>query len=491
MCERGFHHEEDNGCVQNVRHPVGDMVRIPEGVFLMGSDDKKDHSEPVHRVKVAAFLIDLTEVTVTAYETCVNASACAVTREGEFCNWGKPDRFAHPINCVDWEQADAFCRWVGKRLPSENEWEYAARGTPGRKYPWGNEESGGEACLNRSNPRLGTCPVGGFPDDVTPLGILDMTGNVWEWTSTKNHPSREFDDFVIRGGSWIDNQACHAAHRGVANPMAGSAEGGFRCARDDEPSPASRGSSSTSGKMERIETGSFMMGSARQKADDDRVEEQPAHRVTVAAFEMDRTEVTVASFAACVKAGACTVPGPVNSGHPGPDTEKPTWCNWGNPNKSKHPVNCVSWYQANAFCEWAGKRLPTEEEWEYAARGPEEREYPWGNRLQRNLCWNRYFYWNISASKGTCAVGSFPADRTPSGLLDMAGNVEEWTASGYSKDYESARSVELFTVRGSNWSMDQGFPRFARGASRHGEEPAHRSQTLGFRCARSTVAGPP
>ena len=128
------------------------MARISGGSFAMGSDaqDANENEKPVHQVTVADFWLDRTEVTVGAYAACVRAGKCGepepyTPERGNyrvFCNWRHPEgRAAHPINCVDYEQATAFCTWAGKRLPSEEEWEYAARaGAENRKFPWGNDQ---------------------------------------------------------------------------------------------------------------------------------------------------------------------------------------------------------------------------------------------------------------------------------------------------------------------------------------------------------------
>ena len=129
------------------------MVRIPAGTFRMGSEDGEPDEKPLHDVRVAAFEMDATEVTSGAYGACVVAGAClpapkqiawaGVTAADhqvydEFCNDERADRRSHPVNCVDWAMADAYCRWAHKRLPTEEEWEYAARGPEGRSFPWGN-----------------------------------------------------------------------------------------------------------------------------------------------------------------------------------------------------------------------------------------------------------------------------------------------------------------------------------------------------------------
>ncbi|MCA9623028.1 MAG: formylglycine-generating enzyme family protein, partial [Myxococcales bacterium] len=130
------------------------MRLVPAGDFAMGctvgrDDSCHQHERPLHQVFLDAYAIDETEVTVAAFERCVQGRGCSsegLARQDDLggeqveCNARQPGRDDHPINCVTWEQARAFCAWAGKRLPSEAEWEKAARGTDGRIYPWGNEE---------------------------------------------------------------------------------------------------------------------------------------------------------------------------------------------------------------------------------------------------------------------------------------------------------------------------------------------------------------
>jgi formylglycine-generating enzyme required for sulfatase activity len=137
------------------------MVAIPAGAFLMGADDLGDDAKPVHAVTVAAFFMDRNEVTVAAYKRCTSCSPPDAT---EYCNWGKSGRDNHPVNCVDWNQATAFCTSVGKRLPTEEEWEYAACGTMGRMYPWGNTPPSDQfLCWGGSYDRQSSCPVDSYP----------------------------------------------------------------------------------------------------------------------------------------------------------------------------------------------------------------------------------------------------------------------------------------------------------------------------------------
>jgi formylglycine-generating enzyme required for sulfatase activity len=184
------------------------MLGIGATSFHLGSNRSPEvrGAPRVHEAKLGAFCIDRTEVTVAAYKRCVDAGKCAAPYSGdpddlswvdEACNQLLPERLGHPVNCVDWKQAQAYCRWAGKRLPTQEEWELAAGRLDGRKFAWGNAPPGPD----KANLRGGdgdperplyaakdgwrwTAPVGSFPADTSPFGLVDMGGNVSEWTST-------------------------------------------------------------------------------------------------------------------------------------------------------------------------------------------------------------------------------------------------------------------------------------------------------------------
>lgn len=219
-----------------------------------------------------------------------------------------------------------------------------------------------------------------------------------------------------------------------------------------------------------VPQGTLSMGSS-----DGELNEKPAHTVPMKAFWMDTTEVTVEAFAECVRAGAC-------SGFP-----IDPLCNSGRQaGRLKHPVNCVTATEAEEYCRWAHKRLPTEEEWEYGARGGDARRYPWGDSGPAGQsCWNGEGNdVGKGARKSTCPVGTFPAGKSPFGLLDMAGNVMEWTSSGYSDDYDRERSDGTRVVRGGSWEHSN--PNSVRAALRVRSGVESRVRHLvGFRCAQS------
>jgi formylglycine-generating enzyme len=157
----------------------GGMVYIPAATFMMGTtpDDPNDRLHQVTLTK--PYCIDRTPVTVREYRACVEAKGCAEPHKPLDYNYGRAGRDNHPVNGIDWAQADAYCSWAKKRLPTDAEWELAARGTDGRKYPWGNEEPDDTRLWwSRSVERESTSPVGSHPSGASPYGVMDMLGNV-------------------------------------------------------------------------------------------------------------------------------------------------------------------------------------------------------------------------------------------------------------------------------------------------------------------------
>jgi formylglycine-generating enzyme required for sulfatase activity len=220
------------------------MVPVPEGTFSMGSAEGDEDERPVHAVHVAGFAIQKTETRVAEYARCEAAGACTKTPEMPYCNEWEKDRAAHPMNCVTFAQATAFCAWAQARLPSEAEWEYAARGANGGKYPWGN--AGPDAtCLcwdgHKSDLGLGkrrsTCEAGSHPAGASPFGVLDLAGNVWEWTSdlySRDYQSARIDvKRVVRGGTWYsyDPADVRATLRFREREDKADYGVGFRCVR--------------------------------------------------------------------------------------------------------------------------------------------------------------------------------------------------------------------------------------------------------------------
>ncbi len=201
------------------------LVLIPAGEFLMGSDPKKDRhadksEQPQHRPYLPDYYMAKTPATNTQYAAFVQAAGHKPPDHWEAKKppQGKED---HPVVNINWRDAMAYCKWLAEitakpyRLPSEAEWEKAARGTDGRIYPWGNEWDA-KRCNNRESGKDDTTPVGAYPQGASPYGLLDMAGNVWEWTISLYRPypyqsrdgredPRAEGSRVLRGGSWDDD----------------------------------------------------------------------------------------------------------------------------------------------------------------------------------------------------------------------------------------------------------------------------------------------
>ena len=265
------------------------------GRFFMGSDGGKAvlaMARPAHKVEVGPFCIDLHEVTTEDYVKCSDKGECkraysdswwpqgsmkksdwekARTAFSPLCNFGIEDRGRHPINCVSWAQADEYCKVHGRRLPSEKEFEFAARGSDGRVFPWGDDPPSerhlngcGQECVQwrkeqglsevkplypGSDAYFGTAPIGNFPEGRTEAGLFDLVGNVFEWTADpfRPYPKSEGEDEppaiannrVIRGGAFNSSEPEHTdpALRLPYDADAHTHGIGFRCAADPRPVP--------------------------------------------------------------------------------------------------------------------------------------------------------------------------------------------------------------------------------------------------------------
>ncbi len=231
-----------------------EMVLIPAGEFIMGSSDE-DISDvarkyggneawfaderPQRKVYVKSFYIDRFEVTNKQYKAFKESHTYATDREN------------HPVVSVTWQDASDYCRWAGKRLPTEEEWEKAAKGTDGRIYPWGNDFDtkrantaeagrGGRAKVGSYQLEVsgslfpgGTVEIGRYESGVSPYGVYDMAGNVWEWTDTWYGKDKGLR--VLKGGSWVSPYiSSRGAIRLPDNPTIVSNDYGFRCAKDAE-----------------------------------------------------------------------------------------------------------------------------------------------------------------------------------------------------------------------------------------------------------------
>jgi len=563
-----------------------EWITIPGNDIDMGCSaydlDCEAAEEPVHPVTVSVFEVTETEITQGQYE--------AVTGETPSLFGGCPDC---PVEQVSWADAKVFCEAVGGRLPSEAEWEYAARGpeVEGLPYFCGilPECLDGIAWyLDNAGDETHAVKIW----DPNGFGLYDVLGNVREWVEDCWH-----DDYtdapttgevwtggdcswnVLRGGSWdSDALACRVSDRFEGDPVAVDGRWGFRCARECVPDctgneccpdgcegicgtcgddeycdvgqclplcgnglcidagedcvtcpadcgcdpdleeciQAITGGMACAVKMVEIPAGNFWMGcnncagSTVIDTDCD-YDEHPYHKVYLDIYEMDRTEVTASQYLACVSASGCT---PAGTG---------SYVTYEVAGKEDHPINYVDWFQAGAYCQWAGKELCTEAQWEKGARGgcehnggpssckSESRKYPWGNDVP--TC--------DLAVKVDCpgdphpVCSKSPLGDSPYGLCDLAGNVREWTADWFGSDYycegsgaDTSSPWTYCTVCGSwpgspsAWSNPMGpgsgSTRVGRGGSfyfgdaylrvsyRRDVDPSGIHGVFGFRCCRDS-----
>jgi len=223
-----------------------EMVYVSGGTFDMGSTEGNDDEQPVHAVTLDSFFMDRTEVTNSQYARCVAGGTCgppsqpgSYTRDGYY---GDSQFDDYPVIWVNWNDADTYCRWAGGRLPTEAEWEYAARGLDGYVYPWGNDIPN-DTLANYSDNVGDTTEVGSYPDGASWVGAMDMAGNVWEWVNdwyadgyyaispAENPTGPDTGDYrVLRGGTWdLNPDEVRSAHRVGVYPIDGYDIIGFRC----------------------------------------------------------------------------------------------------------------------------------------------------------------------------------------------------------------------------------------------------------------------
>ena len=223
-----------------------EYITIPGGKFTMGTTSIEQGFEDAnfaHEVSIKTFQLAKAAVTVAQYAECVSKGACTEPGTSSYCNWGKTGLGSHPVNCVNWDQAQQYAKFKGARLPSEAEFEYAATsGGRNQKYPWGNEEPTSELAVFNTDR---TMPVCSRPKGNTAQGLCDMSGNVWQWMQDKYRGSYKgaptdgsaFESAgshrVVRGGSFFFNAASYlrAGCRGNGVPGFPDVHVGFRLAR--------------------------------------------------------------------------------------------------------------------------------------------------------------------------------------------------------------------------------------------------------------------
>ena len=386
--------------------------------------------------------------------------------------WSDP-RFNHdgqPVVGVDWFDAYAFARWAGKRLPTEDEWELAARGGKESPYPWGTKY------LDRYYSTQGPQKVHDLPVPRQ-NGPIGMAGNVTEWTASFLG-TEELK--VTRGGAWGlepgDLYALTFFRSGILSKTTRGLYLGFRCAKDINENVAHG--------MVRIEGGQEMLGGENTpllrviRKDISNalllLKDRPSV-VDVQPFRIDRCEVANAQYSVFLEYIRKT--GDHSMCHPGEGANKdhtpqywndPRFTNLTGDNK---PVVGVDWYDAYAYAKWAGKRLPTGDEWEFAAKGTTKRLYPWGDTFDPTYCVSAE-----SGAEGPADVNSYEHMLSPVSVLHMAGNVMEWTIEDAGPDAPEAK-----VVRGGSWEQPceiLGLTYFRQYIAR----PDARSNSIGFRC---------
>ena len=475
-------------------------ITIPAGTLMMGSDPRDAarpyrDEQPQQQVVLPEFRISRVPVTNTQYLKFI-----ASTHHAAPGHWAadQPVKGSEqfPVTYVSWHDAQAFCGWAGVRLPTEAEWEKAARSDDARWWPWGNDLPDHSRCHFDGQAHgvapaaQSVLPVGQFPRGASPYGVLDMAGNIWEWTHSlyQDYPYHADDgredplthgQRVVRGGSYnhdLRHIRC-AARDGIA---AGARDVyvGFRIALSSQAqgvlNPALLDFDWVT-----VPTGVFVMGSnAASRSTAVLASELPQHPVHLDEFCIAQTAVTHAEYAKFVWA---TV-------HPVPSH----WFNGTVPlGLERHPVTHVDWHDAQSFCQWAKVRLPSEAEWEMAARGAatdgdKPRIYPWGNHRPDDT---RLNYRRDTKRNRTTPVDHYPRGASPYGLLDMAGNVWEWVSSLYAPYPYSAQdgredlhSPAPRVLRGGSFASSHA--RHVRCAMRSLSYPTRRREHIGFRVAQ-------
>lgn len=503
------------------------LVDVPQGWVGCGPQDASCMADekPGGWVKLKPFWMDTHEVTVGAYRAFVAATG-----------WPFPPQPAgsgekSPVVNVTHRDAAAFCAWLGKRLPSEAEWEVAARGSyPQAIYPSGgsaDHDSANFAGLGGKDRFSGLAPVGSFPPNT--LGLFDMAGNVWEWVADGYTPAPPQGQApassgklkVTKGGGWNSPPlSLRISNRGRLPEDTASDAVGFRCARDAQaeeltiktpappqpaaaaptpataavPTPATEVRHAPSPTSSQAQTppptptpatlqektltqvpltvvqlpgGSFERGCVKGDSWCS-ADEQPRRAIVLSPFWIGKTEVTVAQFRAFAEATGSAMP------------EQPSWSG------DDYPVVNVTWDEAQAFCRWLSGRLPTEAEWEYAARGGTSgTRYPRGSEITRDEA-NYDGVGGRDQFAKAAPVGSFPANGF--GLYDMLGNVWEWCLDWYQEDYyaqspdrdpQGPEQGQKKVVRGGSFTSDPGRLRLSYRSSL---KPSERWLFTGFRC---------
>jgi len=552
-----------------------EMVLIPAGEFLMGSTDSLSkwrlRELPQHRVYLDAYYIYKNPVTVAQFRKYQQVLP-SPPPQGQW-------RDNQAMSNLFWDSACGYAKWAGASLPSEAEWEKAARGIDGRHFPWGNTwDDRKVSSITYAGPH-DTAPSGSCPEGASPYGVLGMVGNIdqacadWfdeyaylhaPWGNPVGPATGDFR--VVRGIGWspVDNpQYLNTTYRSVYHTdLSTFSNLGFRCvvhlsgqsslpiakiqvtsdpsgaevfvngaeqwqvtpcpvdiylgaqqaisvsveahvagyqdasrtitlkpgeltpvsltleklpakpAPPLGPLPPTRINPRDGAEMMLIPEGEFLMGSTAEEerkwtSNDWKHQpgETPQHRVFLDDYYIYKTEVTVTQYKKfCAATGRR-----INHKYNWDDT---------------YPVEYVSWQDAYDYAEWANAALPSEAEWEKAARGTDGRRYPWGDELDTRKCpgFDRLF-----TAETAHAVGIYPGNASPYGVLDMAGNVNEWCTDWYQDDFYTHSPLRNpLNRQPSLWRVYRGGNNRAAARGRMGPDGA--GTGWGFRCVVHVTA---
>ncbi len=483
-------------------------------------------------------------VTVKNYRTCVKDGACEmpaevntlayqkmIPKEGEAAD-STHNANMLPMVFVTRDEASAYCEWVGMRLPSAAEWKEAAKDSAPAEYTPENTNFIGtdrsEFIKSRDQIAL-TVPVSAFAESVSDGSLVQMAGNVWEWTADSDEKGLTA---LALGGAWNsypENVGPDAEFVALAGYSAGNI--GFRCFVDaenvtdenfeggvpaDTIEPADENietadveeaaveaeeivaadveaetesaeelpeADAEPGQEIREKDGAAMIfipgGTFRMGAANGAVDERPVHDVTLSPYWIDVYEITNAQYALCVADSGCTEPRETKS------FRQASY--YGNAEFDNYPVIFVDWNQASEYCDWAGARLVTEAEWEYAAKGTEGNTYPWGNAFDA-----KKLNYNGNGNYDTVAVDATPMDVSSFGVFNLGGNVAEWVYDSYQENWYSVSgqttdptgpaSGKYHVIRGSSSQFGENN---ARTSDRNFAQGTSFSLDRGFRCARN------
>ena len=483
-----------------------DWVEIPAGEFLMGSNPIEPitsypDESPEHQIDLEEFFISAKPITNAQYERFV--ASTGYKKPGHWIGGVVPQKKKeHPVTYIDWNDANAFANWCGASLPSEAQWEKSARGSDGRLFPWGDAEPTNEDA-NFGNAIGDTTEVGIHKSGASIFGVLDLAGNVWEWTSSihREYPYNSNDGRedvnlwgarVVRGGNYLSaakNIRC--ADRHSIYPSARDIYIGFRVVTKNLS--VIKKDCGIDFEWQKIPAGKFLMGSGHTQTDKELPDpeyfgvskhganrpadfdnELPQHKLILEKYRISKTPVTNAQYEIFTKATSYPVPGHWPEGVVTPEI-------------ANHPVVYVDWADVQAFCTWAGVGLPNEPQWERAARGIDGRIWPWGNTPPTKELAN---FGQSDKTGRTKEVGSYPNGASPEGLLDVAGNVWEMVGSAYRPyPYEASDGREIldlpeeYVLRGGSFYSPHG--RYLRTTARSMNYQFRRRDHIGFRVVQA------